>query len=94
MKSKKNVKRKKTKETPNKNEGDLSLGDKIYLIFHIILGVVVYLYVDDKYKYEYTRNTKDITAEVAFIWLIISGITLIAYILIKKIIKKLIARRN
>ena len=94
MKSKKVVRQKKTKEDLQIVEESLSLGDKIYLIFHITLGVVVYLYVDDKYKYEYTRNTKDITAEVVFIWLIISGITLIAYILIKKIIKKLIARRN
>ena len=70
-------------------EDSLSIGDKIYLIYHIILGVAVYLYVDDKYKYEYTRNTKDITAEAAFVWLIISGITLIVYLLMKKIIKKL-----
>lgn len=88
MKSKKVVNQKKAEEKLHGDEDSLSLGDKIYLIYHITLGVAVYLYVDYKYKYEYTRNTKDITAEVVFVWLIISGISLAVYLLIKKIIKK------
>ncbi len=79
----------KCKKRCHKREESLSLGDRIYLIFHVIVGAAVYLYVLDKYKYEYAKNTKDITSEAAFIWLGISGITYCIYELLKKIYKYL-----
>ena len=70
---------KKTKNNTEKQKKELSLGDKLYASFNITLCIVILWYVDDKYKYEYIKNPKDISAETAFIWLGITIIT-IAYI--------------
>ena len=85
MKSKNNHNKKIPKDNTEKQKKEMSLGDKLYVLFNIILVILILLYVDDKYKYEYTKNPKDIIVEATFIWLVFTIITYTIYELLKKI---------